>query len=72
MDGFNESWQPKRPSNYLREIAVRERAKALTENGLYSERVKKLNDKAVAQRRALVEQQRAESEGKKATRTKGS
>lgn len=70
MVGFDEAWQPKRPSKYLKQIAIRERAKALTENGLHSERVKKLNEKAIAQRQAIAERQQADSESRKMAKAK--
>ena len=53
LEGFKQSWQPKRPTKYLREMAVKERAKALTEDGLYSQRVKRLNAMEVAKRQLL-------------------
>ena len=72
MDGFDEAWKPKRPSKYLKQIAIMERTKALTENGLHSERVKKLNEKAIVLRQANVERQRAESESRKSAKAKAS
>lgn len=53
LEGFQQSWQPKRPTKYLRELAVKERAKALTEDGLYSQRVKRLNAMGAAKRELL-------------------
>ena len=52
MDGFDQSWQPKRPIKYLRKLAVQERTRALTEDGLYSQKVKWINAKDVAMKEA--------------------
>ncbi|GAX75730.1 hypothetical protein CEUSTIGMA_g3173.t1 [Chlamydomonas eustigma] len=48
LRGFIENYVPKPPIKYLRERAVRERVRALTEHGLYSEEVKKINERDIA------------------------
>jgi hypothetical protein len=55
MDGFDQSWQPKRPIKYLQQLAVRQRVTALTEDGLYSQKVKRINTRDIAQKQAAAQ-----------------
>jgi len=63
LEGFQQSWQPKRPTKYLREMAVKARARALTEDGLYSQRVKRLNAMEVAKRQLLEDMKKPAGQG---------
>jgi hypothetical protein len=50
LNGFSKNYVPKPPIKYLKERAVRERVRALTEHGLYSEEVTKINERDITQK----------------------
>ncbi len=54
--GYDVSRQQKRLIPHQKEIATKERVKALTESGLYSTSVKKINAREIARKQALLEQ----------------
>jgi len=50
VDGFAKNWVPKEPSKYLKDIAARERVRALTKGGVYSQHVAHINQEYIKQK----------------------